>query len=48
MIQGEDSADWAFEGHTGTDPITAASAGKPEYQVLNGMPWSQLQVIIAP
>ena len=48
MIQGENSADWAFEGHTGTDPITAASAGKPEYQVLNGIPWSHLQVILPP
>jgi len=48
MIQGENSADWAFEGHTGTDPITTAFAGKPEYQVLNGIPWSHLQVILPP
>jgi hypothetical protein len=48
FLQGENSNDWAFAGHTGTDPITTAFAGQPEYTVLNGMPWSQLQVIIAP
>jgi hypothetical protein len=48
MLQAETSNDWAFAGHTGTDPITTASAGKPEYSVLDGMPWSQLQVITAP
>jgi hypothetical protein len=48
FLQSENSNDWAFAGHTGTDPITTASAGKPDYAVLNGMPWSQLQVIIAP
>lgn len=45
MIQAETSADWAFQGGTGVDPITNSFAGKPQYAVLNGMPWSQLQVV---
>lgn len=48
MVEAENSADWAFEGNTGTDPITKAFAGKPQYAVLNGMPWSQLGVIVPP
>ena len=48
MIEAENSRDWAFQGHSGPDPITAAFAGKPQYAVLNGMPWSQLQVIVPP
>jgi hypothetical protein len=48
MVQAENTNDWAFEGNTGTDPITASFAGKPQYSVLNGMPWSQLQVIAPP
>lgn len=48
MVEAENSRDWAFEGHAGTDPITASFAGKPQYAVLNGMPWSQLQVIVPP
>ena len=48
MVEAETRADWAFSGHTGTDPITVASNGKPQYAVLNGMPWSSLQVIQPP
>ena len=48
MVEAENSNDWAFAGNTGTDPITTSFAGKPQYSALNGMPWSQLQVIIAP
>jgi hypothetical protein len=56
MLQSENSKDWAFQGNTGTDPITQAfSLGgfpngqlQPEWSVLNGMPWSDLQVICAP
>jgi len=48
MVQAENSNDWAFEGHTGTDPITTSFAGHPQYSVLNGMPWSHLQVITPP
>lgn len=44
-IQGETTADWAFSGHTGTDPITTASLGWPRYAVFNGMPWSSLEVV---
>jgi hypothetical protein len=45
MVEAENSQDWAFQGGSGTDPITTSWAGKPQYAVLNGMPWSQLQVI---
>ncbi|TMM15231.1 MAG: hypothetical protein E6G01_10945 [Actinobacteria bacterium] len=48
MIEAEDSRDWAFDGNSGTDPITTSWAGQPEYAVLNGMPWSHLQVISPP
>ncbi|HET6874448.1 MAG TPA: hypothetical protein VFH70_06695 [Acidimicrobiales bacterium] len=48
MTEAENSNDWAFEGHIGTDPITTAFAGKLQWNVFNGMPWSQLQVINPP
>ena len=48
MVQAENTNDWAFEGHTGTDPLTTSFGGQPEWSVLNGMPWSQLQVITPP
>ena len=48
MTTAENSADWAFQGNAGTDPITRAFAGQPQYAVFNGMPWSQLQVIVPP
>ncbi|TMM17210.1 MAG: hypothetical protein E6G01_06575 [Actinobacteria bacterium] len=48
MTEAENTNDWALAGHTGTDPITTASAGQPEWLVLNGTPWSQLQVIRPP
>jgi hypothetical protein len=45
MIEAESDADWPAEGHTGTDPITTSWQGKPEYTVLNGIPWTQLEVV---
>jgi hypothetical protein len=44
MLQAEYGPDWTYEGHSGSDPISASFAGQPEYWALNGMPWSQLQV----
>jgi hypothetical protein len=44
-IQGETRADWAFAGHSGADPITTASNGKPSYAAFNGMPWSKMIVV---
>lgn len=48
MIEAENSRDWAFEGNAGIDPITLAFAGEPQYEVLDGIPWGQLQVIDPP
>jgi hypothetical protein len=45
MLQGETGNDWAYEGHSGTDPITASWNGQAEYSALNSMPWGQLQVL---
>ena len=45
MLEGENQADWSAQGHTGTDPITASWQGKPEYSVLSGIPWSDMQVV---
>jgi hypothetical protein len=41
-IVGETSADWTGGG---TDPITASWNGQPAYAALDGVPWSQLQVL---
>jgi hypothetical protein len=48
MVQAETVQDWATAGKAGADPITTSWAGKPEYDVLNGIPWSDLQVIEPP
>jgi hypothetical protein len=45
MIEAEQSSDWAAEGNTGTDPITASWDGLQEYQVVANLPWSSLQAI---
>jgi hypothetical protein len=44
-IEAENGYDWTYEGHTGTDPLTAAWDGQLEYHALDGMPWSELQVV---
>jgi hypothetical protein len=45
MVQAESIQDWATADGSGVDPITTSWAGEPEYFVLNGVPWSDLQVI---
>lgn len=42
------SMDWTLQGHHGVDPITSSFAGRPKYEALRGIPWSQLQVIYPP
>jgi hypothetical protein len=48
MIEAEQQSDWAAQGHTGTDPITASWDGLPEYQVIASLPWSTLQTVDPP
>jgi len=45
MIQAESTSDWAAQGHTGVDPITASWDGRQEYQVVADLPWNLLQVV---
>ena len=47
-IESEQPSDWAAEGHSGTDPITASWDGLQEYQVVATLPWSSLQVVDPP
>ena len=44
-LAAEAGTDWTSEGNSGTDPITASWAGQQEYSALNGMPWSDLEVL---
>lgn len=46
MLEAEQTSDWAAEGHSGTDPITASWDGLQEYQVVASLPWSSLQVVV--
>jgi hypothetical protein len=48
MLQSEQTSDWAAEGYTGTDPITASWGGLPEYKVVASLPWSDLQAVEPP
>lgn len=45
MLEAEQQSDWAAQGHTGTDPITASCNGLQEYQVVANLPWSSLQAV---
>ena len=47
-LESEQTSDWAAEGHSGTDPITASWDGLQEYQVVASLPWSSLQVVDPP
>ena len=47
-IESEQPSDWAAEGHSGTDPITASWDGDQEYQVVASLPWASLQVVDPP
>ncbi len=48
MLEAEQRADWAAEGHRGTDPITASWAGRSEYQAVADLPWGELQALAPP
>ncbi len=48
MLWGEQQADWAAEGNSGTDPITASWDGDQEYTVIANLPWADLQVVDPP
>jgi hypothetical protein len=48
MLEAEQPSDWAAEGHSGTDPITASWAGEQEYQVVASLPWASLQTVDPP
>ena len=48
MMEAEEPSDWAEEGNSGTDPITASWDGLPEYKVVAGLPWSSLQAVGLP
>jgi hypothetical protein len=45
MLVAEQPSDWAAEGHSGTDPITASWDGLAEYQVVADLPWAELQAV---
>ncbi len=48
MLEQEQPSDWAAEGRSGTDPITASWQGKQEYQVVANLPWPSLQAVDPP
>jgi hypothetical protein len=48
QINSEDPSDWAAEGYSGQDPITASWNGLQEYNVLEDLPWASLQVVNPP
>ena len=45
MLEAEQPSDWAAEGNSGTDPITASWDGQAEYSVVANLPWSELQAV---
>jgi hypothetical protein len=47
-LQAEDVSDWAEEGHSGVDPITASWQGEPESEVIANLPWNRLEVVPPP
>ena len=48
MIEAEQPSDWKAEGNTGTDPITASWQGEAEYQVIDSLPWGDLEAVNPP
>jgi hypothetical protein len=48
MLQAEEPSDWAQEGNSGIDPMTASWDGLPEYKVVASLPWSSLQAVAPP
>ena len=47
-LEGENPVDWTFDGHGGTAPITAAMGPDNQGNVLNAIPWSDLQLVKPP
>ncbi len=47
-LEGENPSDWAFDGHSGTDPITSAMGSGNQGTVLSSIPWSDLQLVTPP
>ena len=45
MLEAEQPSDWAAEGNSGTDPVTASWDGQAEYSVVANLPWSELQAV---
>ncbi len=48
MIEAEQPSDWAAEGNSGTNPITASWDGLEEYEVVANLPWSSVQAVDPP
>lgn len=48
FLEAEQPSDWAAEGRSGIDPITASWDGLEGYQVVASLPWSDLQVVDPP
>jgi hypothetical protein len=48
FVEAEQPSDWASEGNSGVDPITASWGGPEAYQVVASLPWSDLQVVDPP
>lgn len=48
FLEAEQPSDWATEGDSGVDPITASWGGLEAYQVVASLPWSDLQVVDPP
>ena len=44
-LEAEQTSDWAAEGQSGTDPITASWSGQAEYNVVQNLPWSSIQAV---
>jgi hypothetical protein len=47
-LEAEQPSDWAAEGHSGTDPITASWDGLAEYEVVANLPWASMQAVDPP
>jgi hypothetical protein len=47
-IEADQLTAWSGEGHSGPDPISASQDGVQSYQVIAGLPWDDLQLIVPP
>ncbi len=48
ILEGEDPADWATDGYSGTDPLTASMGSAGPGGALSDIPWSDLQLVDPP